>query len=94
MKEQITKDDLIQFGRMLINEISSMMKEDYKRERDNPDPEWLKSRGARKILDISAGSLQNLRITGKVRYKKVMGSYYYNKADLLGLFNYASSKDS
>jgi hypothetical protein len=94
MKEQITKDDLIQFGRILINEISIMVKEDHNREKDNSHPEWLKSRGARKLLDISAGSLQNLRISGKVRYKKVMGSYYYNKADLLGLFNEASSKGS
>ncbi|WP_116788607.1 DNA-binding protein [Flavobacterium psychrotrophum] len=94
MNEQITKDDLIQFGRMLVNEISIMVKGDYNREKDTSDPEWLKSRGARKLLDISAGSLQNLRITGKVRYKKVMGSYYYNKADLLGLFNDVSSKDS
>jgi len=94
MKEQITKDDLILFGRMLVEEISIMVKGDHKWEKDTSDPEWLKSRGARKLLDISAGSLQNLRITGKVRYKKVMGSYYYNKGDLLGLFNDASSKDS
>ena len=38
------------------------------------------------ILGISPGTLQNLRVTGKIRYKKVMGSYYYNSADLEKLF--------
>jgi len=49
-------------------------------------PEWLKSKAVRKLLDISAGSVQNLRVSQKVRFKKVLGSYYYNKEDLLKLF--------
>lgn len=49
--------------------------------------EWLKSRVVRKLMDMSPGSLQNLRVTGKVRLKKVLGSYYYNKSDLTNLFN-------
>jgi hypothetical protein len=41
----------------------------------------------RKLLDISAGSVQNLRTSQKVRFKKVLGSYYYNKEDLQKLFD-------
>jgi len=48
--------------------------------------EWLRSRVVRKMMDMSPGTLQNLRVRGKVRYKKVMGSYYYNRADLQKLF--------
>ncbi|MBF4472429.1 hypothetical protein [Flavobacterium sp. HJJ] len=46
-----------------------------------------KSRVVRKLMDMSAASLLNLRITRKVRFKKVLGSYYYNKSDLMNLFN-------
>jgi len=87
MEEQVTKDDLRQFGLILLNEIRSIVKSCEKESDTNIHPEWLKSRVVRKLLDMSAGSLQNLRITGKIRFKKVLGSYYYNKADLLKLFN-------
>jgi len=38
-------------------------------------------------MNISLATLQNLRITGKIRYTKIMGSYYYSKGDLMQLFN-------
>lgn len=84
MSEVVTKDDLRQFGLALINEIREIIKAD---EGEQIHPEWLKSRVVRKLLDMSAGSIQALRITGKVRFKKVLGSYYYNKIDLQNLFN-------
>lgn len=82
MSEYVTKDDLRQFSLLIIDEIRRI-KPDIK---NDVDLEWLKSRAARKMLTMSAGSLQNLRITGKVRYRKVLGSYYYNRADLMKLF--------
>ncbi|WP_394366102.1 helix-turn-helix domain-containing protein [Sphingobacterium faecium] len=48
--------------------------------------DWLRSKAIRKMMDISPATLQNLRITGKIRHKKVMGSYYYNRSDLQKLF--------
>lgn len=53
----------------------------------NEDLEWIRSRAVRKILDISPATLQNLRIAGSIRYKKIQGSYYYSKEDLKMLFN-------
>jgi hypothetical protein len=82
MSEQVTKDDLRQFSLMIIDEIRKLKPEIKK----DDDVEWLKSRAAKKLLSMSAGSLQNLRIAGQVRFKKVLGSYYYNKADLMNLF--------
>lgn len=82
MSEQVTKDDLRQFSLMIIDEIRKLKPEIKK----DDDVEWLKSRAAKKLLSMSAGSLQNLRIAGQVRFKKVLGSYYYNKADLQKLF--------
>ncbi len=86
MENVVTKDDLRQFGLVLLNDLRKVM-ENGSAQQENLHPEWLKSKVVRRLLDMSAGTLQNLRITGKVRYKKILGSYYYNKADLLNLFN-------
>ena len=82
MNEQVTKDDLRQFSLIIIDEIRKLKPEIKK----DDDVEWLKSRAARRLLTLSAGSLQNLRVTGQVRFKKVLGSYYYNRVDLQKLF--------
>lgn len=86
MEENITRDDLIQFGVVLLDQIKLIINENGTLSKDIPGIEWLKSKSVRKILDISAGSVQNLRTTQKVRFKKVLGSYYYNKEDLQKLF--------
>lgn len=87
MNDNITKDDLRQFGLLLVEQFKQITENNRKNEDDSLNPEWLKSRVVRKLLDMSAASLQNLRISGKVRCKKVLGSYYYNKSDLMNLFN-------
>jgi hypothetical protein len=87
MENGITKEDLQQFGALLIGTIRKMIEGGKGTEKEAVQPEWLKSRAVRKMLDISPGTLQNLRITGKVRFKKVLGSYYYSKEDLMRLFN-------
>lgn len=53
----------------------------------NDEFDWLRSKAIRKMMDISPATLQNLRITGKIRYKKIMGSYYYNRTDIQKLFD-------
>ena len=92
MSEIVTKEDLRQFGLLLIDEIQCVFKEMNGTHKESLEPEWLKSKTVRKLLDISAGSVQNLRTTQKVRFKKVLGSYYYNKEDLLKLFKDESNK--
>lgn len=87
MSEAVTKEDLRQFGLVLFDKIESLFKNTNLVKSQTDDPEWLKSKAVRKLLDISAGSVQNLRMTQKVRFKKVLGSYYYNKEDLIKLFS-------
>lgn len=87
MEDGVTKEDLRQFGMMLLGTIRKMIDGAKPKDQETIEVEWLKARVVRRMLDISPGSLQNLRITGKVRFKKVLGSYYYNKEDLLQLFN-------
>ncbi|MDQ6470591.1 DNA-binding protein [Flavobacterium sp. LHD-80] len=81
MSEQITKDDLRQFTLMIINEIRI-----DRQKQEEFIPDWLKSCVVKKALSISSASLQSLRTTGKVRCRKILGSYYYSKNDLADLF--------
>ena len=87
MENGITKEDLQQFGSLLIDTVRKIIAGAKGEGKETTDPEWLKSRAVRKLLDISPGTLQNLRVTGKVRFKKVLGSYYYSKEDLMRLFD-------
>ena len=87
MNENITKDDLRQFRIALLNDISELLKintTDTKQKIESLD--WLRSRAIRRMMDISPATLQNLRVAGKIRYKKVLGSYYYKYADIQKLF--------
>lgn len=85
MGEILTKEDLRQFGLLLLDSMRTII-QDNNEKNQSSQSEWIKSKAVRKLLDISAGSVQNLRMTQKVRFKKVLGSYYYNKEDLLKLF--------
>ena len=44
--------------------------------------QWLKSSEVRKLLNISSGTLQNLRINGTITYTKIGGILYYSNSDL------------
>ncbi|MBK0368607.1 DNA-binding protein [Flavobacterium agrisoli] len=87
MNEIVTKEDLRQFGLLLVVKIQALFKDKDSGRKETLEPEWIKSKSVRKLLDISAGSVQNLRTSQKVRFKKVLGSYYYNKEDLQKLFD-------
>ncbi|WP_034698747.1 hypothetical protein [Chryseobacterium indologenes] len=84
--EPITKDDLRQFKMQLLHEIEKIMDEKIKPVANDYNPEWIRSKTVRAFLNISAATLQNLRIRGKVRFKKVVGTYYYYFPDLKNLF--------
>jgi hypothetical protein len=84
--EIITKKDLDLLRSNLIEDIEKALDLKLNSTEKVIEFDWLKSRVIRKLMNISPATLQNLRITGKIRYKKIMGSYYYNKHDLQKLF--------
>jgi len=43
---------------------------------------WLKSQDVRKLLKISSGTLQNLRINGTLSYNKIGSIYFYKAEDI------------
>ena len=76
--EIITTDDLREFKTELLEEIRQLFKE----HNGEPSKKWLKSYEVRKILNISPGTLQNLRLNGTLPYTKIGGVMYYDYADI------------
>ena len=62
--EIITKEDLQAFKTELLNELRHLLIPAQARRK-----EWLRGSEVRKLLKISYGTLQNLRITGKLRLR-------------------------
>jgi hypothetical protein len=75
--EIITKEDLYRFKRELLTELKEAFKEKF-----TDKPQWLKSPDVRKMLAISPGTLQNLRINGTLPYTKIGGVIYYAMTDI------------
>lgn len=81
--EVVTKDDLQQFRLQLLNDIRQLIGPS---EAKLVKP-WLKNTEVRKLLGISANTLQRLRIAGKLRSSKVGGTHYYRYEDIEKLLN-------
>ena len=75
--EIITKEDLKQLKTEMLDEIRQLIKPE-----DMQNKQWLKSAEVRKLLSISPGTLQNLRINGTLRFTKIGGMMYYKMADI------------
>ncbi|MHB8209710.1 helix-turn-helix domain-containing protein [Mucilaginibacter sp.] len=73
--EILTKEDLEQFRQQLLQDIKSLMGSPGQQVK-----QLLKSAEVRKLLKISPGTLQNLRINGTLRYTRI-GSIMYYKTD-------------
>ncbi len=76
--EIITTDDLRELTRELLEDFKKLLKEHG----GQPSKKWLKSPEVRKLLGISHGTLQNLRINGTLPYTKIGGIIYYDYDDI------------
>jgi hypothetical protein len=75
--EVITREDLNEFRTLLLSDL----KELFSSKREEPK-QWLKSKEVRKLLNISPGTLQNMRINGTLSYTKIGGIIYYSSKDI------------
>jgi len=80
--EIITKEDLQQFKNELIQEIKSIVKP-----AQSEVKEWLRSTDVRKMLKISPGTLQNLRINGTLRFTRIGNIMFYKYEDIVCLLD-------
>ena len=81
--EVVTKEDLQKFRLQLLDDIRQML---YT-ETHKPIKPWLKNSEVRKLLSISANTVQRLRIGGKLRSTKIGGIHYYKYEDIERLLN-------
>ncbi len=75
--EVITREDLNEFRTLLLTDL----KELFSGNKEEPK-QWLKSKEVRKLLNISPGTLQNMRINGTLSYTKIGGIMYYSSKDI------------
>lgn len=80
--EIITPDDLEKFRLRLLEDIKALLVEQCP---GDPKKEWLRSAEVRKMLGISHGTLQNLRVKGALPYRKIGGLIYYRSDDIESL---------
>ena len=78
--EIVTKEDLQVFRVQLLKDIQALLKQQEKP--GNEKLEGYKTCQVRKILGCSVNKLVSLRISRKLRVKKIGGTIYYNKEDI------------
>ena len=75
--EILTKEDLQQFKIELLESIENLLQGKKTQEKL-----WLRTSEVKKLLGISSGTLQNLRVNGTLSYSKLGGMLYYNYEDI------------
>ncbi len=87
--EIITHEDLQKFRLQLLEDLTRIMIDAVQ---PQSNKEWLRSSEVRKILGISHGTLQNLRIKNIISYSRIGGLMYYRYQDILKLLECGEEK--
>ena len=77
--EVITKDDLKTLKQEIITELKTILGSKTEQKM------WLKSADVRELLNISPGTLQNLRVNGTLPYTKMGKTMYYEYDDVVNI---------
>jgi hypothetical protein len=80
--ELTTKQDLFNLEERIVNKFTTLLKI-----KPADQKEFLKSADVRKMLGISAGTLQTLRINGSLTFTKLNGTLYYEYDDVIAALN-------
>ena len=78
--EFITKQDLEQFKSEITDIITSSNHE-------TKNKKWLRSKEVLKMLGISTGTLQNMRIYGHIPFTKLGGTLFYDYDLIINILN-------
>ena len=68
----LTKQDLDDFKEELLAEIKKLIAGN-----NGQGSRWLKGKEVKRLLQISEGTLQSLRVKSLINFKKVGGNYFY-----------------
>lgn len=78
--EIATKQDLQNFKIEILEQIQKLILEPGS-QTETPK-KWIKSHQVQRMLGISPGTLQNLRINGTIPYTKIGGVIFYSPDDI------------
>ena len=84
----LTTEDLMEFKVDLITEIEKLLRQNG----IQPVKKWLKSKEVRKLLNISPGTLQTLRVNGTLTYSKIGGVIFYEYEEILKMVDRNKTK--
>lgn len=79
-REIITIEDLERFRLQLLEDLKQVIQQ-----QQQPAKQWLRSSEVRKMLGVSHGTLQNLRINRNLPYQKIGGIIFYKYNDIITL---------
>ncbi len=86
--EVVSKNDLLQIKKDLIEEMRKLLNERPKTQ----EMDYLKSKEVKRILKCSDSTLQYYRESGKLSFTKVGSTYYYTREGIGQLMNSATSE--
>jgi hypothetical protein len=75
----ITPEDLQAFKKELLEEIKKILSQ----HNNSSNRKWLKSPDVGRMLTLSPGTLQNLRVNGTLPFTKIGGVMYYDYDDIV-----------
>lgn len=79
----VTTEDLAQFKIELLEEIRKL----FESNGTAPTKKWLKSHEVRRLLTVSPGTLQTLRINGTLPFTKIGGVIFYDYQDIIRMID-------
>lgn len=80
--ELVTKSDIEKLRREILEAINERLRTSPVEEK-----KWLRSKEVRKMLNISDGTLLNLRVKGLLHGTKINGLWYYQQDEIQALLN-------
>ncbi|RAW01099.1 helix-turn-helix domain-containing protein [Pseudochryseolinea flava] len=88
-KQRIRRDELVTIGDLELfkQELVSALKQLLNNGQGTQIKPWLRSSEVRKMLSISHGTLQTLRINGTIPFTKIGGIVFYRYDDIVELLN-------
>ena len=87
--EIITTDDLREFKLELFSELKKL----FDQHPGQSTKKWLKSGEVRKMLGISPGTLQNMRINGTLPFTRMGGILFYDSVEIQKILESNKQKD-
>ena len=81
-KSQTGQTDGYEYERSFAAMMRELEEEVFKESQGIPTKKWLRSGEVRKLLDISPGTLQNMRVNGTLPFTRMGGVLYYDSGDI------------